>query len=179
MEDIGNYLYIIFLIIIFLANTFFGKKKKQEQRKDMERTEPVGEQPTFEEILEDVFGKKKSSAEDKPDVKPMARPVKPVEETYKTMRPVRENVEKTVRKTKEKVSDIKKELKEEKQYVNEFQRYMEDVKGKDRKSSIIRDQAALQIIELGEEGEKFDLELDTFDMRKAIVYNTILERKYT
>ncbi|MCE7995077.1 MAG: hypothetical protein HEP71_24070 [Roseivirga sp.] len=102
--DIGNLVYILFLVIVFVLNLFSKAKKKREQnRPGQEGSTTVGPPPiskgkSFEELLEEFTGNTPepppipAPVEHRPAPKPKPAPVvyrekskpKPVPQTQKT-----------------------------------------------------------------------------------------------
>lgn len=64
MDNIGEIAYLVIVALIFLAQTIFGKKKKNQQKGPQRDTKPAND--PFEEIFGDFFGEEKKKEESKP-----------------------------------------------------------------------------------------------------------------
>ena len=156
--DIGNLIYIIFVIVIFIVNLFTQSKKKANQRKQPRPRQqdsttvgppPVSKRSTFEELLEEFTG-------NQPTPEPTPAPVE-----YSRPAPVVAERPKPKPKPKPKPISTTAQSKLEHRSMagpfNKFDEYEEEDGGQSEYASIFKD-------------------LD--GARKAFVYSEIFNRKY-
>ena len=169
--DIGTLVYFIFLIIIVIANIYRKSAKKQKEQQERQERQPQNapqnrpepEERTFEEVLQDIFGEKQATSPQ--------QPATPKPQDYRDDRKTRTQEKTKIYKAKKKA--------EGEVYVNEFQQYMERKKSSQR-SNISRELNQMEIIDLDQDDnlQIIDLKLEPDEMKKAVIYKTILERKY-
>ena len=175
--DIGTLVYFIFLIIIVIVNIYRKSAKKQKEQQEQRERQPQNapqnrpepEERTFEEVLQDIFGEKQAAPPQQPAPPQQSAPSKP--QDYRDDRKTRTQEKSKIYKAKKKA--------EGEVYVNEFQQYMERKKSSQR-SNISRELNQMEIIDLDQDDnlEIIDLKLEPDEMKKAVIYKTILERKY-
>ena len=78
MDDIGNLIYILFVLVLFIVNVFTKKKKQQQKRGRADDPTTVGPPPskgkTFEELLEEFTGGQTTTPEPVPAPRPAPKP---------------------------------------------------------------------------------------------------------
>ena len=149
MENIGDYAYIIFLLVVFLLQTVFGKKKKPagEPRKKQGKT--------LEDILGELMGEEKKHEPQNSPVPPVAQPVAPVKPKPKPApRP----------------SMV---INTEDQPVNEYMAFMQ--RKKEGTQTGTYSGKPLEVVDLDDEPAA---EKQHFNLRQAVISQVVLERKY-
>lgn len=163
MENLGDYAYLIILLIIFVVNAIAGKAAKK--RKQQEREGGAGEGKTseapprkgFEDILRELLGEQESNQQP-PTVVPPSPP-------------------QTMQKEVSKPKPVREKKKTQIQYKNPYQEYLEKnpklaTSGRQRIVGL----PALEVEDFGDHTESagpFE-----FDLRDAVIYSEILKRKY-
>lgn len=144
MEDILDYIYIIFIALFFLLRPLLKKKKntgKQVNQPHPESKPKTGQ--TFEDVIGELMGETKEE------------PPKPIFEAPKPAP----------------IPVVKKTEKKEASPDNPYMEYLKTATK--RKETFIHPVESMDVVEIDDEDEDFD-----FDIREAIIYSTILERKY-
>ena len=104
MDDIGNLIYILFVLVLFIVNLFTKSKKKQQQKRGRaDDPTTVGPPPsrgkTFEELLEEFTGGQTTTPEPTPAPRPAPKPKPAPVPAYQAPKPKPKKKDHSIMKT--------------------------------------------------------------------------------
>lgn len=171
MDDIGNLVYVL-LILMFAAFQIFAAAKKKKDRQGGEGSEPEGNP------WDDIFGEKGEAEGQQPTETPTAERQReqhqPVDEPYD---PARDFADYQEDSSQPKEQSTASPESQRTQTVNEYLEYMRE---KDRKAKA--DRKATKERQKPSKAPELEIIRDSgkqrFNLRQAVIQSAILERKY-